>query len=94
MGIITSKIVPETEVSFLISDFVLLGRNNCTITTEDIDKAEAVNATMRSPNFSVTTPPIIGPAMIPREKAKPSLPKASALPENISLNLVLINCCY
>lgn len=67
--------------------------NNCTIITEAIDKEEAVNATVRSPNFSVTTPPIIGPATIPREKAKPSLPKASALPENINLNLYMkINC--
>lgn len=61
--------------------------NNCTIITEAIDKEEAANVTVLSPNFSVMTPPIIGPAMIPREKAKPSLPKASALPENINLNL-------
>lgn len=88
MGIKYTYIIPETAVSFLIFDFVFLGRNNCTIITEDIDKAEAVNATMRSPNFSATTPPVIGPAMIPREKAKPSLPKASALPKNINLNLI------
>ena len=66
--------------SSLFSDFVCLGKNICIVKTDTSDNIEAKKAVVLSPNFSVTKPPMSGPAMIPREKARPSLPKAAALP--------------
>ena len=66
--------------SSLFSDFVCLGKNICIVITDTSDNIEAKKAVVLSPNFSVTKPPMSGPAMIPREKARPSLPKAAALP--------------
>ena len=70
-----------------------LGKNICIVITDTSDNIEAKKAVVLSPNFSVTKPPMSGPAMIPREKARPSLPKAAALPANPNFQSVFSTHC-